>query len=100
MAHSLMDAGEPGVQVFTMVDEQIRPVGVVSREQALDFNDSSISLGVVKRYTGLFIYNRPQAPILVLGSLAMFFGLVWHFYFRHRDRRHKSNLNKVNQAHV
>jgi hypothetical protein len=91
MAHSLMDTGVPSVQVFTMVDEQIKPVGVVSREQALDFNDSSISLGVVKRYTGLFIYNRPQAPVLVIGCLAMLCGLVWHFYFRHRDRSRKSN---------
>ena len=90
MAHSLMDTGEPSVQVFTMVDEQVKPVGVVSREQALDFNDNSISLGVVKRYTGLFIYNRPQTPVLVLGCLAMFFGLVWHFYFRHRDRKSKN----------
>ena len=41
----------------------------------------------VKRYTGLAIYNRPHAPILVIGCLAMLFGLVWHFYFRHRDRK-------------
>ena len=93
MAHSLMNTGEPGVQVFTMVDEQIKPVGVVSREQALDFNDNSISLGVVKRYTGLFIYNRPHAPVLVIGCLAMLFGLVWHFYFRHRDRGTKTGRN-------
>ena len=33
------------------------------------------------------VYNRPQEPILVLGSILMFVGLVWHFYFRHRDRR-------------
>ena len=90
MAHSLMDTGEPGVQIFTMVDEQVKPVGVVSRTQALDFNDNSISLGNVKRYTGLFIYNRPHAPVLVIGCLAMLFGLIWHFYFRHRDRKPKN----------
>jgi hypothetical protein len=33
------------------------------------------------------VYNRPHAPWLVAGCLAMLFGLVWHFYFRHRDRR-------------
>jgi cytochrome c biogenesis protein ResB len=86
MAHSLMDTGELTAQVFTMVDEKMIPLGVVSREQALEINGSSVSLGNVKRYTGLFIYNRPHAPVLVIGCLAMLFGLIWHFYFRHRDR--------------
>jgi len=86
MAHSLMDAGGLSVQVFTMVDEKMTPLGVVSSEQPLELEGHSISLGSVKRYTGLFIYNRPHAWVLVLGCLAMLFGLVWHFYFRHRDR--------------
>jgi len=97
MAHSLMDTGVPSVQVFTIADEKMTELGLVSREQALKLNDYSIALGSVKRYTGLFVYNRPQAPILVLGCLAMFFGLVWHFYFRHRDRRPK---NRETSAHV
>jgi hypothetical protein len=86
MTHSLMDSGELTAQVFTMVDGQMTPLGVISREQALELNGYSISLGDYKRYTGLAIYNRPHAPILVIGCLAMLFGLVWHFYFRHRDR--------------
>lgn len=89
MAHSLMDAGGLSAQVFTMVDEQMAPLGMVSSEQPLELEGHSISLGKIKRYTGLFIYNRPHAWVLVLGCLAMLFGLVWHFYFRHRDRSAK-----------
>ena len=87
MAHSRMDTGEPSVQIFTRENEQVTPLGVVNREQTLELNDNSIKLGAVKRYTGLMIYNRPHGPILVIGCLAMMFGLVWHFYFRHRDRK-------------
>ena len=90
MAHSLMDADDLTAQVFTMVEEQMTPLGMISREQSLELNGYSISLGVYKRYTGLAIYNRPHAPILVIGCLAMLFGLVWHFYFRHRDRGRKN----------
>lgn len=97
MAHSLMDAGDLSVQVFTMIDEQMTPLGVVSRETDLEMNGYSVELGEVKRYTGMAIYNRPHAPILVIGCLAMLFGLVWHFYFRHRDRGRK---NKDKAQHV
>ena len=94
MAHSLMDTGVPSVQVFTVENEQMTQLGVVSREQALELNDYSINLGSVSRYTGLLIYNRPHAPILVIGCLAMLFGLVWHFYFRHRDRGRKNRAEE------
>lgn len=90
MAHSLMDAGELTAQIFTIADEQMIPLGVISREQTLELNGYSISVGDYKRYTGLAIYNRPHAPVLVIGCLAMLFGLVWHFYFRHRDRGRKN----------
>ena len=87
MAHSLMDRGKLKAQIFTKVDDQIELLGIISREQGLEIDGNSVSLGAVKRYTGLVIYNRPHAPILVIGCLAMLFGLVWHFYFRHRDRK-------------
>ena len=95
MAHSRMDTGEPSVQIFTRENEQVAQLGVVNRGQALELNDLSIELGAVKRYTGLMIYNRPHGPILVIGCLAMMFGLVWHFYFRHRDRKAVGAIGKV-----
>lgn len=91
MAHSLMGASDFSAQVFTMVDEQMVPLGVVSKEQQLEIDGHFVSLGNIKRYTGLFIYSRPHAWVLVLGCLAMMAGLTWHFYFRHRDRRAKRN---------
>jgi hypothetical protein len=93
MAHSLMDADNLTAQVFTIKEEKMIPLGVVSRTQSLEIEGFSISLGEYKRYTGLAIYNRPHAPILVIGCLAMLFGLVWHFYFRHRDRDTKARRN-------
>lgn len=95
MAHSLMDTSVPSVQIFTIKNEQMTQLGIVSREQALELNSYSIELGTVSRYTGLLIYNRPQTSILVIGCLAMLFGLVWHFYFRHRDRRQKEQPEHV-----
>lgn len=96
MAHSLMATGDLSAEVFTMIDEQMVPLGTVSSEQNLEIDGHSISLGAIKRYTGLQIYNRPHGPVLVLGCLAMLFGLVWHFYFRHRDR--KSATREKNSA--
>lgn len=87
MAHSLMDEELRQAQVFTIEDGQMIPLGVVSDGQALDLEGYSISLGAYKRYTGMTVYNRPQAWVLIIGCLAMLFGLVWHFYFRHRERK-------------
>lgn len=53
MTHSLMDTGKLSAQMFTMVDEQMTPLGVVGREQDLEINGFSFALGKVKRYTGL-----------------------------------------------
>jgi len=97
MVHSLMDANKLTAQVFTMIDEQVKPLGLISRELELKLDGHSISLGEVKRYTSLSIYNRPHASVLVLGCLAMLFGLVWHFYFRHREQ---GQTNKGKTRHV
>lgn len=90
MVHRLMDEREFSAQVLTMIDDQMSPLGVVKQGQPLELNDYTVSLGTVKRYTGLIIYDRPHANVLLMGCFAMFFGLVWHFYFRHRDRGPKS----------
>ena len=89
MAHSLMDESTRSVQVFSIESEQMNLIGLASVSNPLLVDGYSISLGRYKRYTGLSVYNRPQAPILVAGCLAMLFGLVWHFYHRHRDRSRK-----------
>jgi cytochrome c biogenesis protein ResB len=86
MAHSLMETGSQSVQIFTIESEQMKLLGLVTENTPLVVDDVSIALGQYKRYTGLAIYNRPQAPLLVAGCLAMLFGLIWHFYHRHRDR--------------
>jgi cytochrome c biogenesis protein ResB len=87
MTHSRMIGNKLSAEIFTMVDEQVTPLGVVSSNETLAIDRYILSLGNVKRFTGLAIYNRPHEPILIAGCLAMMFGLVWHFYFRHRDRR-------------
>jgi cytochrome c biogenesis protein ResB len=92
MAHSRFEGNSLSAEIFTMVDGQVTPVGVVSDNEDLSFDDHRLSLGSVKRYTGLSVYNRPHEPVLIAGCLAMLFGLVWHFYFRHRDRRKKNEL--------
>ena len=74
-------------ELFVIVDETPVSIGYARREQALEIDDHKVRLGAVKRYTALQVYNRPQEPILVWGCILMFAGLVWHFYFRHRDRR-------------
>jgi len=90
MVHSLDDEKELKAQVFTNEDGNLTVLGVVSRDQGLEYDGYSITMGESKPYTGLTIYNRPHEPILVTGCLAMLLGLVWHFYFRHRDRSAKT----------
>jgi len=89
MTHSVVTGESPKVDFFTIEDDEVIPLGVASREHALVIDGNSLSLGPVKRYTGMQVYNRPQEPILIFGSVLMFLGLVWHFYFRHRDRKHE-----------
>ncbi len=97
MAHSLVDAGGMMAQVFTLEGDQMTTLGMVSAEQGFELAGYTISLGAFKRYTGLLVYNRPHAPLLVIGSIAMLFGLLWHFYHRHRDRRRvgRGSVNDV-----
>jgi hypothetical protein len=88
MVHSLMEAGGLTAQVFTIRDGQMVPLGMIGEAlPPLELDGFSVSFGKIRRYTGLQVYNRPHAPMLITGSLAIMFGLVWHFYFRHRDRQ-------------
>ena len=75
------------VELFAIEDDRPVSIGFAGRQEALEIEGNEFRLGAVRRYTGMQIYNRPQEPVLVAGSVLMFLGLVWHFYFRHRDRR-------------
>jgi hypothetical protein len=87
MTHSVMDGDNPQAEIFSIENDEMVSVGVLQPGQSLEADRYTLDLGPVKRYTALKVYNRPQEPILVFGSVLMFVGLVWHFYFRHRDRR-------------
>lgn len=87
MAHGRGGSGGHEVEILERDGEEIASLGVVARDRPLSIDNASVSLGAVRQYTGAQVYNRPQEPILVGGSILMFAGLVWHFYFRHRDRR-------------
>ena len=87
MAHSRGGSEMREVEILEREGGQINSLGVVARNKPLSIDGISVSLGTVRRFTGAQVYNRPQEPILVAGSVLMFAGLVWHFYFRHRDRR-------------
>jgi hypothetical protein len=87
MVHALVETGNLSAQVFTLQEGQMKMLGTLGGNSPLEIGRHTVRLGAHKRYTGLSVYNRPHAPVLVAGSLAMLFGLVWHFYFRHRDRR-------------
>jgi len=86
MAHSLLDpGGSPLAQVFSISKSGLKPLGIITQSQALHLNGYSIVLGRFKRYTGMTVYNRPQTPLLISGSIVMLLGLLWHFYHRHRN---------------
>jgi cytochrome c biogenesis protein ResB len=87
MTHSVVTGETPRAEFFTIEDEKMTPLGILSKGRPLVIEGNTLSLGAVKRYTGMQVYNRPQEWVLVLGSILMFAGLVWHFYFRHRDRK-------------
>jgi hypothetical protein len=87
MTHGMLGGPTGEAEIFTIEDDELRSYGNATQEQPLEVEGHQVTLGPVKRYTGMQVYNRPQEPVLVLGSVLMFLGLVWHFYFRHRDRK-------------
>ena len=87
MTHGVQGAETREIELFTMEEDNVVSLGFANADQPLVVDGYQVSLGPVKRYTAMKVYNRPQEPILVLGSVLMFLGLVWHFYVRHRDRR-------------
>lgn len=96
MTHSLETIELQQAELFTIKDNKMTSLGFVREEQALVIEGNSLSLGQIRRYTGMQVYNRPQEPLLVLGSILMFAGLVWHFYFRHRERKQEEKRDTDN----
>lgn len=86
MVHSLMESGGKFAQVLQREGNQVVVLGNVGEGQVIELEGYTVSMGDVRRYTGLVVYNRPHGPVLVAGSVILMFGLLWHFYFRHRDR--------------
>ncbi len=93
MAHGSGGTGAREVELLERVGERVATLGVVADNQPLAVGRTSVMLGAARRYTGAQVYSRPQEPILVGGSVLMFLGLVWHFYFRHRDRRREGQAD-------
>ena len=87
MTHSIVTGETPEAEFFTIEGEKMTSLGFLRKMQPLEIEGNSLRLGPVKRYTGMQVYNRPQEWLLILGSILMFAGLVWHFYFRHRERK-------------
>lgn len=87
MTKSVVTGDSQQAEFFIVEDNRVVPLGILSREQPLEIEGYKLALGPTKRYTGMQVYNRPQEWVLVLGSILMFAGLVWHFYFRHRERK-------------
>jgi hypothetical protein len=87
MAHTRVTDEAQEAELFTREGEEVVSLGFAGREDPLSVAGYEVALGQVKRYTQAQVYNRPQAPVLVAGSVLMFAGLLWHFYFRYRDRK-------------
>jgi len=93
MTHSLVTGETPEAEFFTIEEGAMKSVGVLRKDQPLEGEGNKLSLGRINRYTAMQVYDRPQEPVLVFGSILMFVGLVWHFYFRHRDRKKEQRSN-------
>jgi len=93
MTHSRVTGEMPEAEFFTMEDGAMKSVGVLREGQPLAVEGNGLSLGRINRYTGMQVYSRPQEWVLALGSLMMFAGLLWHFYFRHRDQKKSGGGN-------
>lgn len=76
MSHRVMSGNAPQVDIFTKEGDHVTSLGTVIEGRSLTLDEYEVSLGPVKRYTGMQVYNCPQEPILVLGSLLMFLGLL------------------------
>ncbi|MFC1701667.1 hypothetical protein ACFL1J_02835 [Pseudomonadota bacterium] len=85
LAHGLESDGVRQAQLLKMVEGQPQIMGSIGPGETLELNGHQFRLGGFRRYTGMSLYDRPHMPLLILGSLLMLGGLIWHFYHRYRD---------------
>jgi cytochrome c biogenesis protein ResB len=91
LTHMAMEEDEPQVGVFSKEGDELISLGLLGPGASLEIGGYNLAMGSIRRYTGLKVYHRPEEGILLIGTAMMFLGLVWHFYFRHRDRRREGN---------
>lgn len=85
MAHGIESNGIREAQILKLIEGQPNVVGTVGMNETLELDGHEIRLDGFRRYTGMKVYNRPHMPLLILGTLMMLAGLIWHFYHRYRD---------------
>jgi len=92
LTHNLLTGDNPSAEFFAVAGDQMTSLGILSRDAKLEIDGNTLALGPIQRYTGVKIYRRPQQPVLIAGTLLMVVGLLWHFYFRHRDRQQSREI--------
>ena len=85
LVHPVSTAGVAGAQILTMKNGKPEVLDVLEPGGHLQIGQSQVRLGEFRPYTSISVYNRPHMPLLVIGSLMMLAGLMWHFYHRYRD---------------
>lgn len=85
LAHGTRLAGEQKAQLLRLVDGEPEIFAALGVGETLDRDGYQLRLERFRRYSGLSVYDRPHMPLLMVGSLMMLAGLVWHFYHRYRD---------------
>jgi len=85
LAHALETGGQREVQLLRLVDGRPQVFAVLGPGDTAELGGYEIRLGAFKPYTAMSVYNRPHMPLLVIGTLMMMAGLIWHFYHRYRN---------------
>jgi hypothetical protein len=76
-------AGAPSsftTEIFLLrEDRTTRSLGFASQREPLKFGAWTVSVGTIRRYTGLHIYRRPERPFLIAGIVSLIIGMVGYF---------------------
>jgi hypothetical protein len=73
-------SGSLATEVFLLqADGTSRSLGFAGQSEPLQFGAWTISVGAVRRHTGVHIYSRPEKPILMAGIVVLMVGLAGYF---------------------